>query len=82
MSDNQELFRHAAGAMVREARASLADLPKGLPDVAETPGQRELQAKHGTPKAFAEACIQAVGEISPAEARGAVSRYLEEWRAA
>lgn len=82
MSDNMEIFRQAAGAMVREARASVADLPNGLPDAAETPGQRELQAKHGTPKSFAEACIRAIGEISPAEARAAVNRYLNEWRAA
>ncbi len=82
MTDNMELFRHAAGAMVREARASASDLPHGLPDVASTPGQTALEAKNGTPKAFAELCVQAIGDISPAEARTAVARYLEEWRAA
>lgn len=81
MADNYEFFRETAREMLREARESLGDLPQGLPDKAETPGQVALETKHGTPKAFAEACIQAVGEISPAEARAAVERYVKEWTA-
>lgn len=80
--DNIKTFRTRARAMVAEARGSVRSLPEGLPDEASTPGQRELQAKHGTPRAFAEACVNAVGEISPDEARAAVGRYVDEWERA
>lgn len=78
---NIEMFRQEAQKMIAEARDSVADLPNGLPDAAITPKQKELQTRHGTPKQFAEACIKAIGDISPAEAQAAVARYLNEWNA-
>jgi hypothetical protein len=75
-------FQKIAKEMVANARASLADLPSGLPDEPTTEGQAALAAKHGTPQAFAKSLIQVVGEISPNEARRAVARYLEQWNAA
>lgn len=78
----QSDFREIAREMVNDARASLADLPNGLPDSPFTDGQYRLAARSGTPKTFARNIIQLVGEISPIEARTAVARYLEEWNAA
>ena len=75
-------FRKIAKEMVDDARASLADLPNGLPDSPTNDGQYALAAKHGTPKQFARSIIQAVGEISPLDARIAVTRYLPEWNQA
>ena len=80
---SEQDFRTQAREMVHRARAfTLSAMPPDLPDKAETPGQVALEAKHGTPKAFAEACAQAVGEISINNAVAAVERYADEWRAA
>jgi len=80
---NAETFRTEARKMVEGARAAARlMMPDDLPDRAETPGQAALEAKHGTPKAFAEAVIRAVGEVSASEAVVAVERYAAEWRVA
>lgn len=53
---------------------------KGLDDHAPvTDAQRRLLRKHGTPKQFAEAVFNALGEVSLAEARTAVEAYCKEW---
>lgn len=52
-----------------------------LPDSVQTPGQRTLKKKHGTPMEFALACADAVGEISVSEAHLAVEKYRNEWNA-
>lgn len=53
-----------------------------LTDRAVTRGQSVLRKKHGTPKEFARACADAVGEISVAEAHTAVEKYVKEYEAA
>jgi len=53
-----------------------------LPDKASTEGQTKLRLAHGTPKEFARACIEAIGDISELEARNAVAKYLDEWNKA
>jgi hypothetical protein len=78
----QEL-RTAMGDMVRQTQASYEGLVSTMPDVATTPGQKELAAKHGTPRGFAAACVRAIGDmISCGEAEEAISKYKERWEAA
>jgi hypothetical protein len=67
---------------IMQSRKDNADLAAGCASAAKTKGQRELQKKHGTPKAFAEACINAIGEISVLEAMTAIQRYNKQWAAA
>lgn len=67
---------------VKQAQDSNRYLAEGLPDKAKTDGQRALQRVHGTPKEFAEACINAIGEISVLEAHVAVNKYHQQWNAA
>ena len=43
------------------------------------PTRDELQAKHGTPREFEEACRNALGEISYREMEVAVEKYRTEW---
>jgi hypothetical protein len=73
------VFQEAAMAMVAEARASVMGIGDGLPDKAETEGQKAMAAKSGTPKAFAQGLISVIGEISPDEARAAAANYLAKW---
>jgi hypothetical protein len=44
-----------------------------------TEKQMQLKKKHGTPKEFADAVFNAVGDISVAEAREAIDKYNAEW---
>lgn len=44
-----------------------------------TDAQVRLKRKHGTPKQFADAVFNAVGDISIAEARAAIDKYNKEW---
>jgi|HubBroStandDraft_4_1064222.scaffolds.fasta_scaffold162750_3 hypothetical protein len=53
-----------------------------LTDNVFTTGQRKLMKAHGTPKDFALACADAIGEISVAEAHKAALKYELEYRAA
>lgn len=66
-------------AMVRQAQEDNCDVIDGMPDVATNAAQRALQDKHGTPKAFAAACVNAIGDISPLEAHTAIKRYRDLW---
>lgn len=45
-----------------------------------TPAQQALQAAHGTVEEFTDAVINAIGEISVAEAQRAISEYRQRWR--
>lgn len=72
--------------MVREmrdqARADNGDLIASMPAHAETAGQLALMEKHGSPRAYANAVVNAIGEISCLEAHAAIARYKAEWDAA
>jgi hypothetical protein len=69
--------------MIHQTRANYADLVDSMPDEATTPGQQALQAKHGTPRGFAAACVRAIGDmISCDEATEAIAKYKERWEAA
>jgi hypothetical protein len=65
--------------MIEDTRADNEDLIMSLPNKAETDAQRELQAKHGTPREFAQACVNAIGEITCLEAHTAIERMLKRW---
>lgn len=69
-------------SLILKTRESNRRLFEPLPDKAVTQGQKELEAKHGTPKAFADACNMAVGEITCMEAHIAIEKYKQEWREA
>lgn len=73
-----ELFR----SMREQTIADNADLIAEMPDEATTPAQEELKAKHGTPREFAKACVNAIGEISCLEAHTAIAEYKNKWDAA
>lgn len=68
--------------MVEATREQQRALTVGLPRFPKTKGQLELRKKHGTPTEFAEACVQAIGEISVRQASQAIDKYLAEWKAA
>lgn len=67
--------------IVGDARDSLRRTTKSLPNRAKTKRQRQLVARHGSPRAFANAVIDAVGTISRWEAVEAIWNYMEEWNA-
>jgi hypothetical protein len=75
---------HAEAAdMIRqmrdEVRADNGDMIASMPHDAKTPGQEALKKKHGSPRVFAQACVNAIGEISCLEAHTAIARYKEQW---
>lgn len=45
-----------------------------------TPAQQALQAAHGTVEEFTDAIINAIGDISVAEAQRAIAEYRQRWR--
>lgn len=47
-----------------------------------TPQQLELKRAHGTVEEFTDAVINAIGEISVAEAQQAIASYRAQWAAA
>lgn len=67
---------------IQETRADHADVIASMPNEATTAGQRALKKKHGTPRAFARAVVNAIGEISVLEANVAIRKYRDEWEAA
>lgn len=67
---------------IRQTRDDHADVIAMMPNEATTAGQRTLKKKHGTPRAFARAVVNAIGEISVLEANVAIRKYLDEWKAA
>ena len=75
---SRQFIRH----MVQATRSQCWNMTKGLPKWPATQGQIKLHQKHGTPTEFAEACVDAIGEISVQEAQKAIDKYLAEWKAA
>ena len=69
-------------AAIAAIRADSGDIIDAMPDAATTQGQVELMRKHGTPRTFAHACINAIGEISCDEAHASIKKYKTEWDAA
>jgi hypothetical protein len=69
-------------AMIQATRDDNGDLIASMPHDAKTPGQIALKKKHGSPRMFAQACVNAIGEISCLEAHSAISRYKEQWEKA
>ena len=74
MNEYQKLMQE----MVRQTREDHADIIAEMPCKATTKGQRALKRKHGTPRSFARACVNAIGEISCLEAHAAISKYLRD----
>ena len=70
MKKDQELIRE----MVRLTREDNADVIAEMPNKSKTPGQRALQKKHGTPRAFATACVNA-----PASSVQRMVRRADSW---
>ena len=68
--------------MIDQIRADNGDLIASMPTDATTPGQEALKAKHGSPRAFAQACNNAIGTISCLEAHTAIADYKAKWDAA
>ena len=66
---------------IQHAKYDHADVIASMPSKAETAGQKKLQKKHGTPKAFAEGVVSCIGEISVLEANLAIRKYRDEWNA-
>lgn len=67
---------------IHQTRDDHADVIAAMPTRATTAGQRALQKKHGTPRAFARAVVNSIGEISILEAQLAIRKYRDEWQAA
>jgi len=75
-------MREILKKMIEDVRKDNADLIAGLPNKAVNDAQRALEKKHGTPRSFAQAVVNAIGEISCLEAHTAIQRYLSRWNAA
>lgn len=75
-------IRKEIKAAIEAIREDNGDLIASMPTDATTPGQEELKRKHGSPRAFAQACNNAIGTISCLEAHTAIQDYLTKWNAA
>lgn len=75
-------LREEIKAAIDAIREDNGDLIASMPTDATTPGQEELKRKHGSPRAFAQACNNAIGTISCLEAHTAIQDYLAKWNAA
>ena len=75
-------IREEIKAAIDAIREDNGDLIASMPTDATTPGQEELKRKHGSPRAFAQACNNAIGTISCLEAHTAIQEYLTKWNAA
>jgi len=53
-----------------------------MPHEPKNKAQRKLMEKHGSPRMFAQACVNALGEISCLEADAAIEKYRRQWEAA
>lgn len=78
MKTNQNPM-HEIRKAIHQTRAGHAGVIAMMPNKATTAGQRALQKKHGTPRAFAIGVINAIGEISVLEANIAIRKYRDEW---
>lgn len=79
---NQQELQKQMAKMIDQIRADNGDLIASMPCDATTPGQEALKAKHGSPRAFAQACNNAIGKISCLEAHTAIAEYKAKWDAA
>ena len=75
-------IREEIKAAIDAIREDNGDLIASMPTDATTPGQEALKRKHGSPRAFAQACNNAIGTISCLEAHTAIQDYLTKWNAA
>jgi hypothetical protein len=66
-------------AMIQATRDDNGDVIAELPHDATNPAQEALKAKHGSPRSFAQKCVNAIGEISCLEAHAAIAKYRAEW---
>ena len=66
-------------AMIQATRDNNGDLVASMPHDATTPAQEALKKKHGSPRTFAQACVNAIGEISCLEAHRAIADYKAQW---
>jgi hypothetical protein len=82
MSEETEVLKDAMRTMIRATKDISSWMLEGLPREAITDGQKALQAKHGTPYEFGQACINALDMVTPAEAKAAIDKYRREWEAA
>lgn len=68
---------------IMETRRDNDGLIASMPDASKTSeAQKKLAAKHGSPREFAQACVNAIGEISCLEAHTAIAKYKKQWEAA
>lgn len=78
---NQEELKKQMAEMIDQIRADNGDLIASMPCDATTPGQEALKAKYGSPRAFAQACNNRIGEISCLEAHTLIAEYKATWDA-
>lgn len=76
MSDD---VKNQIADMVQELRDHHSELISSMPQDATNVSQMTLKQLHGSPRAFAQACVNAIGEISVLEAHQAIAKYKEEW---
>jgi hypothetical protein len=75
-----EEFRREAQEILGNARRLLLSMVEPLPGRAINRAQQELERKHGTPTAFAQAMAAAMPEVSIDGGVKAVERYLQRWQ--
>lgn len=68
--------------VIKRVQENFQDVVDMMPNEATNDAQRALQAKHGTPREFAEACVNAIGTISCDEAIMAIKVYAAKWESA
>jgi len=69
-------------ADIRKVRYDQSYKISWMPTKSVTEGQKALESKHGTPREFAKACLELIGEISVDEFHAAITKYKNEWEAA
>lgn len=79
---NQQELKKQMTDMIDQIRADNGDLIASMPCDAETPWQEALKAKHGSPRAYSQSVVNAIGEISCLEAHTAIADYKAKWDAA
>lgn len=75
---NEEIIK-AIREMRDAVREDNGDLIASMPHDATTPGQEALKKLHGSPRMFAQACVNAIGDISCLEAHTAIQMYKLKW---
>lgn len=78
-NEDLEKMRAILSRAREEARRVISRMK--LPTEATNAVQRSLEARSGTPRAFADGLVETIGEISLQEATQAIRRYEDEWNA-